>query len=929
MDFMTRRRAGVALISALMLMVPLGGCEKLSHSTAQDHVQKAKDYQAKGELRSSIIELKSALQKSPNNAEARGLLGQLYIATGQGAEAEKELKKAQSLGMGEEAIKPLLGKALLLQGLYQRVLDEIQSTPQTSSINLARILELRGDAELGLRHLDQGCSLFRQSLESDAKYVPAYWGLAKCALAHQDLDRAHAELDAALKLDPDNVDSWLFSGDVNSYRGALPDAEKAYRSALKIAPRNIGAHLGLASVYIKKGELQKAAAEVQAARKLGPKELMVQYMSALVAYEQKQYAQARDTLQEVLRVDPDHMPSVLLSGAVGFALGTYEQAEQDLGRFLARFPDSAFARKMLAGVQLKTGQGEQALNTLKPLLAQEQPDVEVLALAADASLKTKNYPAASGYLKRAASIDPKSAQLHAQLGVSYLAAGESAHAIAELESAAQLDPGQFGADTVLIMTYLNRKEWDKALVAIDSLAKKLPNDATVYNFRGAAYAGKMDFANARKSFEQALAMRPPSSAAALNLAQLDVLDKHPDVARKRLETALAADKNNVQIMLALASLAGATGQEKQYGEWLERAEKADPKALQPRRLLVANYLKHNEPQKALILARELQTASPDSPDALDLLGSTQFAAGESDNALATYRELVAKAPRSPLAYYKLASAEALMKNTKAARASLSKALELKPNYPEAQSALISLDVQAGSFPAALKLAQQMQTEYPTSPIGHGLEGDILMAQKRYGDAERAYEKAFSMIKSGVFAVKIHQALSRAGNIQKADSGLLDWLRTHPDDLLTRSYLAESYGATGRNKQAIEQYQLILKSSPGNVTVLNNLAWLYFQEKDGRALQTAEEAYKVNPEVPFVPDTLGWILLQQGQVRRALELLQRAATLAPANPGIRYHYAVALVKSGDKIKARKELEGLLTAYQQFPEREDAKRLLKTL
>ena len=72
-----------------------------------------------------------------------------------------------------------------------------------------------------------------------------------------------------------------------------------------------------------------------------------------------------------------------------------------------------------------------------------------------------------------------------------------------------------------------------------------------------------------------------------------------------------------------------------------------------------------------------------------------------------------------------------------------------------------------------------------------------------------------------------------------------------------------------------------------------------------------------------------LLVEQGHTARGLELLQRAIAQEPRNSYIRYHLAAALAKSGDKPKARKELEGLLAADPQFPQREAARALLKQL
>jgi len=64
------------------------------------------------------------------------------------------------------------------------------------------------------------------------------------------------------------------------------------------------------------------------------------------------------------------------------------------------------------------------------------------------------------------------------------------------------------------------------------------------------------------------------------------------------------------------------------------------------------------------------------------------------------------------------------------------------------------------------------------------------------------------------------------------------------------------------------------------------------------------------------DTYGWILTQQGNFTKALPLIQKASTLQPDAMDIRFHLAQTLLKSGDKVKARKELEYIQSFGKDF-------------
>lgn len=109
--------------------------------------------------------------------------------------------------------------------------------------------------------------------------------------------------------------------------------------------------------------------------------------------------------------------------------------------------------------------------------------------------------------------------------------------------------------------------------------------------------------------------------------------------------------------------------------------------------------------------------------------------------------------------------------------------------------------------------------------------------------------------------------------------------------------------------------------------LNNLATAYQQEKNPLALEYAEKAYQLAPGNAAVMDTLGWILVEQGNITRGVPLFEKAVSLAPEVADIRYHLAAGWAKSGDNVQARKELEQLLAAGKQFQSIDRAKLLLK--
>jgi putative PEP-CTERM system TPR-repeat lipoprotein len=919
------------ILPILFLLAPLlvTGCDKTANLTEQEHIQRAKDFEAKGDLQSATIELKSAAEKNPRDAQAHWLLGLLYLKIGDGASAEKGLRRARELGVKVESTLIPLGQAYLLQQQYDKVLSNIQATPGASPKDAARVMQLHADAMLGLKRVEEGCALFEKSLTSDPDNQATYWGLAKCAIAKQDLKKAKALLGSAMKLDPRNPKTHIYLAEVEDIGGNRDAALAAYSEALKLDPGNTDAFSGRAFIFIAKGDLAAAEKEIAAVRKARPGLPLVNYLQALLDYHQKKYQQAQTQLEEVLRSAPNHLPSLRLSAAIAYHLGQYEQAERSANRVLGWLPGDTYMRKLLADIMLKTGRGAEAGKVLQPLLGSKQIDPESLLLAGNAAILKRDFGEAAKYYQQAVSAQPQDVPARIGLGMSRLAAGEQERAIAELEQAARQSRNDTRADMTLVLTHLRLKDYAAALTAIHTLEAKRPNAPEVAVLLGLAQLGMGDRGKAREAFQRAFTQRPDYVLAAMMLAQMDVADGKPQLAEKRMQELLSHDSKNLTAMLSLAGLARGRKDEAGYLGWLEKASKANPTAPEPPTLLAENSMKKGQLDTALSYARQAQTAAPNNADAVLMLGRAQMAAKQPEAAIASFNRLTSLRPAAADPYFFLATAQMAKGDRNSAKTSLDQAVKIQPDHPDALAALAGIEAQGGNTARALEIASRLQRQHPASPTGATLQGDILMTQKRHGEAAQAYAKAMRISASGALAAKLHDAQILAGKIAEADVQLQQWLKDHPDDARTRAYLAQSYLSRNLFKEAAGQYESILQQVPNQVMALNNLAAIYQRLGDPRALDAAQRALRQAPDSAFTMDTLGWILATQGKLDEGLGLLEKAHARAPKNPEIWYHYANALAKSGDKNKARAELRALLKLPQPAAQKQLATALLGQL
>jgi putative PEP-CTERM system TPR-repeat lipoprotein len=633
-------------------------------------------------------------------------------------------------------------------------------------------------------------------------------------------------------------------------------------------------------------------------------------------------------LQQILRAAPDYAPALLLLGAVESATGANQLAEQHVRSFLDLYPGHLHATKLMAALQVRANNHAAALELLAPALKQYPADADLLTLAGEAHMRARNFDRAAGYFEQASALQPRAANLHTAVALGRLGSGDYQRALAELESAARLDIQSPRTGTLLVMSYLRANAPAKALAAVQAMEKQ-GDSALVQNLKGGVLLARHDLAGARASFSRALALDPLHLPALDNLAQLDVLERRPADARQRYLAALARSPRSTPLMEALSRLAAGQGQPAEAIAWLERACKENPASLTLALRLIEQTARGGDTARALLLSRKLQASNPSSPQALSMVVEMYALRKELPAAAEACAKLAALQPTAARPQMRLAALKLALHEPAAAAAALKKAIALAPDSLEPHQMLLDLLAGQGKFDEAARLAVALQQRSPQAGAGFKLEGDLLTAQRKPAAALAAYEQAFAREPGGALVIQLHGALTALGRTSEADGRMARWLEPHPDDVAVRLHDASSKLVRNDFRGAIGQLDAVLQREPHNVLALNDLAWAMHRVGDKGALAYAERALKLAPRNPAVMDTLGSILLDSGELKRSLALLQQASALAPDASEIRFHFGLVLAKTGDKRGARRELERLLAAPGEFARRAEATALLATL
>jgi tetratricopeptide (TPR) repeat protein len=198
-----------------------------------------------------------------------------------------------------------------------------------------------------------------------------------------------------------------------------------------------------------------------------------------------------------------------------------------------------------------------------------------------------------------------------------------------------------------------------------------------------------------------------------------------------------------------------------------------------------------------------------------------------------------------------------------------------PLYPLAAMREAVLLARLGQTAEAQQKLQDLAAAYPTSAEPMLAMGDLLRNQSDYLAAAATYSKALAVLPPG----------SPATWLVYYDRGMSydqggDWAKAQPD------------------------LEHALKLSPGQPYVLNYLgySWAVKRQNMPQARKMIEQALQAVPNDGAIIDSLGYVMLQQGQTMQAVTTLTKAVNLEPDDPTINAHLGDAYAAAGDHLQA---------------------------
>lgn len=916
------------------------GATMAADSKASRYYEDALGRYEKQDLPGAIIQLKNALQIDRTMLPVQVLLGKALLANGEVAAAEVAFEDALGMGVNRAEIVVPLAQAFLAQGKHQLLLTRpVFAVAGLAPSAQVQLLLLRssaasdlGDVRGALKALGDARAIDPRSADPWIAEVPVRIRARQYAEAANALDRAQA-------LAPQAIEMHYQRGALAHVQGQLEAALAAYDQVATRDPKHVEARVARAGIYVDQRRFPDAARDLAELQTLLPKEPRAAYLRALLAERNGKKAEAQAALRQVTDLLDAAPPDIvqfrpqllLLNGLAHYALGEKAKAKPYL-EALQRVQGATGASKLLAQIHLQEGSIERAISVLEAYLKIEPADGQAMTLLAS-SLMAQGRNARAISLMQEALRTRDTVDFRTTLGVGLLRSGQAGTAMGEFETAYRKDPTKTQAGVAVAVLHMRNRQPAKAAVIAQDLVKRYPDNAGFQDLLGMALAQTGQIPQAKAAFERAIAIDSTWAAPQLHLVRVQIAQKEFDAAATRLAALVKADDKNVDVLLELAVLATQRGADDEALRWLERANgHAGRQELRPGLALVDLHLRKGRAAQAMEAARNLSPKAPDDVQVSLAYGRAQLANGDPVGARTSFTTAARSAGDAPGMQVQIATLQMGVDNLDGVAYGLERALAAEANFLPALAMAVDLDLRRGDLDKAEQRARQIAQQHPKLAVGHTLQADVALAKGQSSVATDAYRRAHQAQPSSDTMSRLFAQLWAQDGGKSSTRLAEDWLRQRPEDARVRRSLADGYASTGQFVAARGAYETLLKTSPNDAGVLNNLSNVLHRLKDPGALAMAERTVAQAPTDAHALDTLGWVLFQTGDTPsrdRALQLLRDARLREPGSADIRYHLAVVLAQSGRKTEARGEVAEALKAGLSAEYEADAQRLATTL
>ena len=694
--------------------------------------------------------------------------GEAYLKDEKFQEASLEFRNA--IQIDEKLASAHWGLARSFEGLqrFQEAFEELRKTTELDADNLDARVKLgnyyiaaaKGHPEL----IAEAERLATQILQKDANHIEGHILLGSVFYAQNQHDKAFAEINHAIELEPKRVESYLSLARFYIVTNDKTKAEETFQRAISVNSNSGLAHTEYGKYLVQLNRLADAEAEMSKAVAVEPANRASRFILASFYLVNKQLDKAEVAYKALAELDKDKPEGRAVLADFYSSINRLDEAVAIYQEIVAKSPDFAQGHYRLGEIMLMRGDTQGATAQADEILKKDAHDRQALLLRARVHIQSgesNNLQAAVEDLKEVLVQEPNS-----RAGLYFIAQAnfnlgnvDQARAFAgDLE---RNYPDYLPAK--LMQVQINLAQGDAkgaqrlSTELIDRLNQTAPDRQNspqmlaeirvkAYLSRGSAALEQGSTANARKDFLLARDAAPRDTFPYISLAGVALAENKADEAAGFYENALALESTNFNALSGLIRLYARNNEIAKAHARIDQVLGAYPTNASLHYLKAQAYGFERNSAQAEAELRKTLDLDPNYIAAYSALGALFINTNQQDRAIAEYQKILERRPDNATAYTLIGMLDDSRQNYDAAADSYRKALGKDQNSVIAANNLAWLYAVngKGNLDEAVRLAQGVVQKNPNIPGFVDTLGWVYYKKGLYGAAVEQLQKAVAL-----------------------------------------------------------------------------------------------------------------------------------------------------------------------------------------
>ena len=513
-------------------------------------------YQHVGKPEKIEATLQTLASIKPQDEKPHILLGDFYAWLGQPDKALVSYQRATQLNAASTVARDKLISHYLGTGKTSEAEAKVKDILEKDKKDLmGRFFDAR--IRLAKNDADEAISLLQGVVKDEPNFAPAHHFLGVAFLQKRQIVQAHDAFAEAVKLNPNLPESRLALARIYLAEGSADLAIEHAQAAIQLNPRNIQAAIIAGDAYLLKGDTAKSKQVFEAIAKALPNESLGPYSLGLVAHAEKNDTKALAYFEEALSKKPTAIDPLVQIVKIKIAQGKSGEARERLTKQLEVSPNNPLLYNLLGQLWMQAKDIGQAEIAFKKAVEVDNSILTSYMNLGQLYQQAGKLDQAAQEYEAVLQKNPTVASAHVLLGIIHERRKEYDKAQAQYRQALKLNP-KFApaANNLAWLMAEHGTDLDGALSYAQTAREQKPDDPNIADTLGWIYYKKNAFPLAVNLLKEAVEKLPNEPVVQFHYGMAQYKNGNAAGAKKALQASLKLSKDFSGSEEAKQTLAG-------------------------------------------------------------------------------------------------------------------------------------------------------------------------------------------------------------------------------------------------------------------------------------------------------------------------------------------------------------------------------------